>query len=333
MLLFCLVHADAEPRVVSAKDEADIISSRLGITVRVSPKLARDLVFVEPHGAGARIQLDSLAEVLDASLIPTKGGFLIERTPKDLKALRSHRSSTRASWLEKTLKDQDRFRRSVPGSPAPAAVASELAREELAWQDVIHGKANRAGFHFATQLLPAQVLMEQLIGRIGIQNLADTPSYQRRVIEDDPVSGAGPLPAHTDLVDSYLAAMQVYEQARPLPAGQLGQMGLSEQFGGWGEPAVRPSKLRLLVASEPAGLILNLEGYDEGGNRVLYAVMTSGPAKDLGSPAAVVREASATPRKVELSASSRDAQVFGSAMEKAAFPEWFKAPDKVEPLN
>jgi hypothetical protein len=261
-------------RVFRVDSYLDTLAGKLGKQISVQPSLGKKLVFVSNLEAPPAELLAALAIAVHGSLTTVADGVRLDRTVEDLKTLKTAEIKERAFWFQARLDEIAKFRKGISSTPSvSAAVGAELVNERRLTEDFRLHHGPRPLSFFAPQLLPSENLLESLISRIGIDELASIPTGQIRIYEDLPVDGAAQLPAHGDLLDDYMRESVPYE-ASPLGSDAtyaVNELRLASYFAHLGHPTKRPVKLRLKISVRVTDLVLNLEGFDGDGNRVLVA--------------------------------------------------------------
>jgi hypothetical protein len=323
--------------VVPLQEAVNSLTRQIGKPCLVLGALRRERVFVEPHGAAPTVVLSALAASLHASIHQTTNGLVFERTTADLTEMRRSREADRANWISDRLEKVRKFRVDKTKRGAPDQVffdALDHQADQIA--QVSHGKRNDIDPFYAIQLLPSEVVLEELISRIGPAKLAEAPSGTVVVYEDSPVEGANPLPLHDDLDKAYEQSMQAFQniQISQIEAGRLKALSLSDALVGWfGVSEV--VTLRLEEEAEDTQILFKLEGFNAKGGRTALAYFAAGPTASLRMPNLTIRATEKDPHSswIRISDAGLDVIKFTKNETLMKLPDWYLHPDKIEPLN
>jgi hypothetical protein len=339
LLIAALLAKDAIfGEVVTAEREAAMIAAQLGVRVQVSPKLQSHLVFLVPHGASPMDQLECLASALHATVVRDHADYAIERTNQDVSRYTRARADKREELVRSTLKSIEKARelRNRLASPIegfPQAVLEE--RDNL--QDLTQGKilSSQLGNFYPNQLLPSEVLLEKLLDRIGLRELAEIPTGDIQVYEDRPVAGAKPLPPHDDLDQAYIEARKAYDGVELPPEVKhiVRSYALAETAADSFGPSGSLVQLRLQITADENGPQAKLEGFDSAGKRVLTASFGVQTLRVGGKT--LIKEEGAKPGAlwVTLRDQSAEASAYSRAEKPGPIPAWLSDPKHHEPLN
>ena len=326
--------------ILSVKSELSILSAEIGKPITTSPALGRHLIFLERHGRTPSETLSAIALCLRGSITSANGGLSIVRSERELNGLRNLYSHDRARELQLRLTELDRYRSSHLRSKSIAdAISEAIDARDQERKDVLAKRQTEMGPYSGRELLPAEVLLEKLVNRIGPDNLATISSTQAQTLEDQPVATALPLPAISDLVSDYNNAVLELRASPPSPSIKMKMVGLypSQQwFNGWLANTGEVAHLRMKVKGERDSLLVSLECYDNAGNRLDVASLEGVQAANFGRGSlAPINRATAsltTQRRLPLT----DEAVKIRHLEPyalAALPQWIIRPDVHDPLN
>jgi hypothetical protein len=332
-LILVVAGAVPTPRVLTLESVVSQLCQDLHKRISVEPRLGKKLVFISDPGSQPEPLLSSLATTVHASLVTTANGLRLQRTSGDLRTARKAEIAQRAGWIRARLDQVAKFRadRLSRGS-FEAAYARELDAEARARENYHLGRGLAPAAFFVNQLLPGEILIESLIRRIGVDQLATVPTGESQVYEDFPADSAFPLPDHADIVDQYVA------DSLPLERMSLPGQSTSPYLSHLGGPTRTPVKLRLRQLVERTRVIFNLEGFDSRGTRVLAADFFTQSKDPSRLPASIAREAMQKQDAVweTLSASAQGALGWFSPTASVTsdnVPDWFLHPESGEPLN
>ena len=332
-----LLQPSAQPYFGQAKELANLLAAESGQKVQLPTGLGRDLVFMDRNGASSAVALSSLASALHSSVLPSKDGLVIERTQEDVAAYHKQRLTIRLGWISAKVKSIEEFRASRHASEvAGAAVLSEIANESSTAELVSRGKVESFGSHYACELLPTETLILSVMEKIGASTLAGVPSGKTQVWEDHPVGGALPLPDESDAMSRWIEQFNRMSQP-PLPAASqigIGRLGMTNTFKGWGEPRKLPAKLRFWARAEDQIISFFLEGFDQDGRQLLFAMVRACPHDSPQFPGAIAKPFLATPAEaVPLSSAEEAALAFRRVNRLEDLPVWFKDPVANDPMK
>jgi len=318
-------------RIATLSEVTVALASQIGQPIEIADNLKDDLVFVEPRSAPPRQVLAALAKTLQATVAGEGQLLSIRRTSDDERALRVKRTEARTDWIRKDLEAAEKYRTDNFKSSGPDVYLAEVRRLAKRRLEEVNQKLVPDSAWSPSDGLPAAGLLEGLIRRIGLDKLAELPSDEACVYEDEPVAGARSLPDVQDLKADYesaMAAFQNYDLTRD-DLFNLKITGQGYNVAEWNESA-HISRLRL---SEEAGvnwIALTLEGYDSLGKRIVQARLAAGPDKNATWAGGLLRREACNPRTrwIDL---APDAPKEGQGA--YALPDWTVHPDKIEPLN
>jgi hypothetical protein len=301
------------PQVVSARTACTLLEQDLGASVQVAGPLKDDLVMLVPHGAGPMTVLEELAASLRGSVRRTTYGFLVERSKSDLEHLQQAVTAERVSWLSRRMAQVKKYRVTHNVGADPKSV---VIRELDRWTDEVNNlKALGAkGVDpFGWQdLLPSYSLLDGLLTRINLSELASLPAGETSVYEDDPADGEKSLPPDQDLVATYEQAMQSFRDAGIERAikSRITDRALSRLAPSWGTSNL--ARLRLVETASSSSISLELEAFDARGMKIDSARCLCGKAEVPRSTQLIFRAANADPstRWAPLSASAASAVGF-----------------------
>lgn len=343
MVGLCILIASLLPqpaRVSTVGDNAKWIGERLGMTVTVQPKLAKELLFISNLDYPPEKLLPLVARAEHASVRSTAGGLVLERSAADLKTLAENERKERAEWIRARQKRVAEYRQTTLGSGDVAgALTRAIDAEQTAFQNFLRHGGTRPPTLFPSDLLPGQALIDALIQRIGIDELASIPANRTVIYENNPLEHAVPFPPCSDLVNAYMKQSAPYETVS-LPSESTQEMqGLMQTpyFSQVGQPTQRPARLRLRVTVSKVDQVFELEGFDAGEKRVLHAAFgTDGPTRarpDVG----IAGEELVKPN-ARWSPISQETQQVASVVTRdlprgEPAPEWLAHPENSEPMN
>lgn len=345
MNLFSMIVASAllpAPQIGTVAANLSWIGVKLGRPIAVQAVLSKKLLFISDPDYPPDKLLALVATAVHGSVRATPNGLTLERSSKDLAALRDAEHRERVDWILARLQDVAAYRKkaSAAGGGLPQVVTRELNGRQTAMQNFSSHGGPRPATLFPQQLLPSELLLEALIRRIGADELASIPPGRIVIYEDSPVDQAAPLPPDGDLIDQYL------EASMPLDGISLTQdasaaiqrLRYAPFFSQVGKQTKRPERLRLRVTSARTNLLLQLEGFDGEEKRVLLAdFVTQGrmkgrPYTNIASEDKAKGDALWSPiskaTQVEIDRDLRSQISVGSPA-----PDWLVHPERTEPLN
>jgi hypothetical protein len=333
LLLALISGVYSNAQVTTAEAFCAQLSHQLGKPVQISGPIKEDLVFVEPHGASPQSVLSALAVAIGAKLEADGSGYKLMRTKDWASQISAQVITERTKWLERRLNLDHDFRAVNPSAGLDGfAGVSAVLQKSVAMRA---GKLDHMGPFSGAELLPSSTLLESLLSRIGLKQLASLPAGEVAVYEDAPASGEQSLPEHQDLTTVYESELNNL-RAQPLPDDlrRLTQLnGMAGVFADL-ESTRSLAKLRLTEIASTAGFQFLLEGLDQTGSCFLHTGCFAGGVDELLSGPYLMRRLSKSrvPRRVDLSQASLD---FIRRLKESPtqWPEWLLAPDKFEPLN
>ncbi len=333
-----LLQANDQGQLVTAEQEARVLSSRLGHELVVAKPLRSEMLYVASHGATPEIEAKAVAEALHASLDKNGAGWLIQRTKQQRLDIERDRRTERATWIRRAIKDRTTQRtKKLAGHSAESVVVANLnralkpqtGRPTTQAEDV----ASDQGLYDCELLLPGATLLESIVARLTPERLASIPSGDYRVYETDPILPAEALPDVSDLVASFTRSMHAFEgsplavemKERSVGAGGAFLTG----FGG----ASKPVKTRLMVTTSLTGLTLSLELFDEVGSRIGVASMFISRPDISRSAEIEARKPGVQGHPVWIPVSDAATKCASFRSRKGEFPDWFRYPERTEPLS
>ena len=328
-----------ERRMVTASTEATILSERSGKTIRISPKLGSEILFLASGGASVDMEVNAVAYALHASVVHEKDQLVIRRTQADTANLERARADQRVQWIQKTLDRVARFRELHTRSGPPwQTITSEIKSEWQAWTDFASHKGPFPQNVFvARHLLPSEQLLEGLIRRISPATLASLPSGENYAFESEPSRPDRGLPDVSDLLQIYASSMQEF-------AGYTLDDDLQKKIGAYAGLEVLasdarrndpPTYLRLKVQAISMAMGIGLELYDKDGNKLDEANLQVTPKDEILTSKQIADSTMDPPGldRYPLSSDELNAAAFARYENLREMPVWFTAPDKFEPLS
>ncbi len=171
------------------------LSTDLGRPIRLDKLFKNEMIFVGGAKESPSDLLKDIASALHASVREGKDGSTVERTAADLKALHESQERSRAGWMRSRVSDVATYRRrALNGTTFQVAYSSALAAQDKLVTDAGNGALTERNRIYPGQILPAEELLEGIVARIGVENLAEVGSNEQRVYQDDPVGDDLPLP-------------------------------------------------------------------------------------------------------------------------------------------
>lgn len=256
-------------RVQRAEAYAETLSQRLGQRVALDKNLGGWPVYVNEHGKSPRIVLSALTHALYATCVRREGGYLITRTPDDLRQIRMLNRDANRKRVGAFTKYLDHVWGEKISLDTPAVRYRELARQYLKAKETANrdgGLFSFRGFQF-DHLTPAVRLLRSLVERIGRDAIADITVGEHRTFSNRPTKSERGIPdCQGDLV-TYLDSAQQF-----LDAGLgVGKDGARPELSlpiNAPLPTLHDLKLLLDVTGVPNGVTLQLCLYDARGRLV-----------------------------------------------------------------
>ena len=329
------------PTITTVETEVNLIGEKLGRPVAVQASLGKKLLYISDSDVAADRLLALIATAVHGSVRVTPTGLLVERSTTDLAALREEEQKERADWIRTRLAAVADYRKrmSIDGGKSGEVTLREVHAKQKALQNFWSHGGPRPKSFFPAQLLPSEVLLEDLIRRIGIDKLAAIPAGQTVIYEDAPVENALTIPTSNDLVDKYVKASAPYEAVilSQDDRNAISLLNYGEYFSQFGQETKRPIKLRLRVKVTKVNQQLQLDGFDDSEKRVLRAsFVTAGSMKsrvytNVASEDKLNLDAKWAPISNQTQDAIDELKRLGSAGGMA--PDWLLHPEKFEPLN
>ncbi|GEM_PF-4932439 len=328
-----LLGSPESPRVIPAETALAQLTQAGAPPVELSAKLKGHRVLVDRGGSTASETLEAVARCLSATLLRTESGYRIERTAKDEREIAARLASDRLRWLKASIEANDRFcEERVRNGDIQAALEREIGRVK----DRLEEGPGSASLANVAPLLPANRLLQEIVQRIGLEALAALPSGSVTVYEQ-PAVAARSLPRVDDLLDAYRKRQDSLDGARLYDEWDRQILGKSptNPFANWSVAEGYSGKLRIEVRVVPSGLSFQLEGYDRRGKRTLFAYFSSREDVWFVQPAEVTAQerAKVGAPMVTLAPGAIEAFDFLGDSQASTPPEWFKRPDRQEPLD
>ncbi len=334
--VYALGRSDSPSRVEPAGLVLAKLAQELGRRVSVAPTLARNLIFLVRHESKPDEAIADVAKALHASVTQQGETLRITRTQTDKSTFEVTRTAERARWIRHRLETVEIYRSKHRTDSAGDAVVAEIMRQADVADRLARGLAVPEA-NFATELLPSEALLWNLIKRIGVDKVAAVPTWSTIVWEDQPAGGSEPLPNHDDLVNKCLDEFRKLGQP-PLSERvrvQLPRLGMTEFFRGWGEERQSPHKLRLMERAEDGLITFSLTGYDRKGAQILFAAEHASPGEILRFPTSIAAPYLKDPKGVWVSLPLVDMSPtkFKRLLPNNPMPDWMLNADKTEPMN
>jgi len=326
------------PCVRSMVQECASLSGKLHRRVDSSAKLNREVLFVESRNESPEVELRAVAEALHASVINEAHGTTIRRTSGDLKKLREQRRAERGRWITRRLEVLSKFRTSneklMDGASLLRLAASEAKEVQDAWK---YKNRDHKNFQLTpAQLLPAEALLEGILAKIGVKDLADIPSGQSRIWENHPASSiAHELGDCTDLLSEFNRKQETLAQT-PISGNDSGNFQtLNMEVEPWRQGQAGVLRVRLCITATSNRIYVRLEGSDRSGHVVVRSRFNAGPTDEVLNPS----EISVRLKKASLSAPrplSQDELKVNCLLPptgNGSLPNWATHPNDDEPLS
>lgn len=330
------------PKISTAGADITCIGEKLGKSVRIQAALSKKLLFISNPDIPPDRLLALVSLAVHGSVRATPNGLILERSPKDLANLREAERKERAGWIQERLASVAEYRKkaSLGGGGFAQVLTRELSGKEAAVQKFSSHTGPRPATFFPTLLLPSEQMLEGLIRRIGIDELASIQPGRTEVYESFPVDEARLLPGCDDLVDQYVEATGQFEGLTlPLDASDaIQKLNYGPYFSQLGKHVKRPERLRLRIAVSRTDQVIELEGFDLDQRRVLLAhFVTLGPVQGVPYTSLAfddLRSVDAQWSPISKPAQAEiDRDLKRNTLAGGPVPDWLVHPERSEPLN
>ncbi|HTQ11128.1 MAG TPA: hypothetical protein VMI31_13760, partial [Fimbriimonadaceae bacterium] len=287
--------------------------------------------------------LDALAACLRATVSESGERITIARSEKELDQARKAEASEVAENLKARLEESAKHREDVLKDRSAASVISDEIDEQDRESKQIQSSHEADGSGMSPfdgrELLPAEVLLEDLAKKIGPERLAADASKHPQVLEDVPAFDSLTLPACDALLADYNASMARLRELKPSQAVQseiAASPWTQDDYQAWTTASGSAKHLRLRLATEADFLTLSLECFDPQGNLVDRATLQGIPLseRNRGYLSTIQRAAAVGPKHpaVDLSEDASWPR-HHAELDPANLPKWIRDPDKSEPLD
>ena len=338
LMLWTCVPAIPESGLLTAQDEANVISSAIGKPVVLSHSLRKEVLFVRRSVGDWKNELTAVAIALHATVAREGNVIYIVRASKDLDEAKKVRSAERLGWIRSALQQIQSFRDGACSSGSLVdQIMSQISLEDAGQKKYQNGEGPPpTSVLCARNLLPSQVLLEGVMRQVGLEHIAENPINTAEVFESHPCARARLLPHVANLVDSYKGTISKISDAE----FTNGQRQALAKYPGMEvllncrcrEASV--SDVRLRVESGRTTIRLTLDLYDIAGTRLDSVDMIVRRSGRLIQSRVLAEETLGNPN-VEFCAIPDSAQSMVDFIESSSQPKpiWFMHPDKVEPLS
>ena len=301
--------------------------------------LAPELVYIDGTIPAPKIIIESVATCFRCSVQVRSDGSYLDRTPHEAREIPTELFNKRAKWITDRISQARNYRRLAVGSGSyEAAYAREKEKQRDQLAEIALGKKSELDATYPELLLPEEELLEEIISRIGVAQVAAIDTYGREIYQDHPTNAETELPVCNDLLDKFLTKTRL-RQANGSGSGLSKtkscwegtrmhfRLILAQNPNGFGwsklaDLAVCRSSLKGLMclgekqclsAGLDAGPYFSASSIDESWNRILKEFLRSNaPIQALGTVTALE---------------------FGTKRDATPLPAWFTHPDQNEPLD
>ena len=255
--------------------------------IEIDPLLSKHIVMVRSSGRNITVNLQALSVALHASCKQDDNRIVITRTSLDKRSISGSRLGTRLTWLHSKLDAIEKFRELlVKRGTASAQFKFALADESRRMSNFLSkGIAPGTGL-FATQLLPPELLLEDLMKKVGLDSIANLKSGKRAEYANFRSDGSVELPSVDEILEKYSNEKVDLRLGSDLDRPHL-SLSDSSMFEFVQGPKIKSDKLRLRVVSSAQSVQVRLEGYAADDSRNLFAFFEAGPSLGLETPESI----------------------------------------------
>ena len=325
--------------VTTVNDVVLDLANDLKIKITVPKALSRHLIYLDQHGQSPRSTLEALALCIRGSITESNGEIMIQRVEKDLQRVRNEQCLERGKALGKKLEEIDRYRvQQLAGKTLVQGISEAIELRSKQYQDLVVHRLDVLGPYDGRQLLPCQSLLEKLIKRIGVEELAKSCVEHTQMFERNPAPGALALPECDDLLTEYQDMISQLRSSQPsmdvkrtisLPVFR------TDEFSAWIGKGEKATRLRLTVGASCANLALNLQLFDERGMIVDSTNIDSYSTEEYNwqYPNVISKFVSTKPVRtfIELAPDAQDACTW-KLRDPILLPDWLSHPTINEPF-
>jgi len=334
--LSCLGYLTLQDGLITAEGEAQVLSAKIGKPIQVARALSKQILYVRRGTARPEDELAACLSALHASVVPEQDKLIVRQTQKDVARLRQARATERERWIQGALHEAKRYSESTSGSGLDRFL-SQVSADDRALKDWMSDKGPVPSKVIGPmQLLPAQALLQGILARVGLGEVAAIATYRSLVFESRPAGNARQLVDVSDLVDEYkselaaLGPIRLTEQQRAQFSKVRGERILAESQ--LRDASV--SDVRFRAEATPDAIWVRLELFDQEGRSIDYSDLLVRKSGRMITSQAVLMETlkNASNIAVPVPTGIKDAVAF-LRTPKPPLPAWFRRPDVTEPLS